>query len=182
MSAVLRNLPFRAEEDEVVVGSERVRIKPYQIVLWVSLSAREVLELPARAQRFPAIIDTGHNHYFSINAQLASRWAGLAAGALPLTGAIRVRGQRLALHAASLWIHPNRPGRRDELSGAQPLLVKLSRGIALHPGVGREPGLPLLGLRALVENQLHVTVDAERCVVRMRTPDWRTALARWLLA
>jgi hypothetical protein len=39
----------------------------------------------------------------------------------------------------------------------------------------------LLGLRALVWNKLHFTMDPGRCVVNLRTPDWRTKLLRWLL-
>ena len=46
MTAILRRLPFHENADEVAVGLERVRIRPYQIIVWVSLSAKSVLELP----------------------------------------------------------------------------------------------------------------------------------------
>ena len=40
--------------------------------------------------------------------------------------------------------------------------------------------LPLLGLRAILSNNLHVAIDGERASVTVRTPDWRTRLLSWL--
>jgi hypothetical protein len=40
--------------------------------------------------------------------------------------------------------------------------------------------LPVLGLRALAVNKLHLLVDSECQLVHLRTPDWRTKLLRWL--
>ncbi len=62
MTAVLRNLPYRGDADEVSVGLERIPILPYQIIIWVSVTARTVLTFPPSAPRIPAILDLGHNH------------------------------------------------------------------------------------------------------------------------
>jgi len=51
MTAVLRNLPYRAESDEAAVGLERIPILPYQIIIWVSITPRTVLRLPPSAPR-----------------------------------------------------------------------------------------------------------------------------------
>ena len=47
MTAVLRNLPYRDEADEVSVGFERIPVLPYQIIVWVSVTARTRTETPA---------------------------------------------------------------------------------------------------------------------------------------
>src|SRR5947199_7419472 len=113
MTAILRQLPFLERENEVHVGSERVNIKPYQIILWVSVTTRRILELPPGAPRFPVILDTAHNHNFSIQSNHLEQWAGVQAAALPPRHRIRERGRHASLHVANLWIHRNRPGERD---------------------------------------------------------------------
>jgi len=41
------------------------------------------------------------------------------------------------------------------------------------------PRLPVLGLRALTQNQVHVAIDPERMRVSLRTPDWTTKILGW---
>lgn len=179
MTAILRDLPFRERADEVSCGLERVPIKPYQIIVWVSLTARKVLELPPHVPRFPAILDTGHNHNFSIHERHIVDWARLSREQLPRRGRTTVDEEKISLHAAIVWIHPNVPGQRDQFTEQAPYCLELPEGIAIRPGADI-PRLPLLGLRALVRNKLHFTMDPERCVVQLRTPDWRTKLQRLL--
>jgi len=180
MTSVLCQLPFLETEDEVHVGLERVPIKPYQIIAWFSLTARNVLELPPQTPRFPAIIDTAHNHNFSIQATHLARWASLQEAALPVLSRVRERGRYPPLYAANLWVHPNRPGKRDEFSGKPAFLFRLKQGIAVYPSGVDFPRLPLVGLRSLVRSRLHLTIDPDRCMVNLRTSDWLTRLLRWL--
>jgi hypothetical protein len=50
------------------------------------------------------------------------------------------------------------------LGDQEPLTLKLEEGIAIYPDdVGLR--LPVLGLRALTQNQLHVAIDPERMQV-----------------
>jgi hypothetical protein len=180
MTAVLRDLPFLEVADEVMVGRERVPLKAYQIIVWVSLSPSEVLELPPRAHRFPAILDTGHGHNCSIQDRQLTDWASLDLRVLPARGRLREGGRYVPVHAANLWLHANVAGTRDDLSDSPPCLVRLDRGIAVYPGQGGYPRLPLVGLRTLVRNGLYLSLDPERCVVNLRTLDWKTKLLRWL--
>jgi hypothetical protein len=61
----------------------------------------------------------------------------------------------------------------------EPHPLKLQQGIAVYPeDIG--PRLPVLGLRALTQNQLHVAIDPERMRVSIRTPDWSTKTVGWL--
>ncbi len=180
MASILRDLPFRVERDEVHVGGQRVTVRPYQIIVWVSLAGWRTSVLPPQAPRFPALLDTGLNHHFSIRAEHLSAWAQLPVGGIRQVGDIRIGAQRLALHGAHLWLHANVPGHRDRFRDVPARRLLLDRGIAVYPAGSAFPPLPTLGVRALVHNRLHLVVDSERCVVQLRTPDWHTRLLRWL--
>jgi hypothetical protein len=172
---------FPRRRDEVTVGLERIAIKPYQIITWISITARPGLALPPDTPRLPVILDTGHSHNLSIQDRHLADWARLDPATLPQIRTIRERGRQVPLHAANVWIHPNLPGKRDEPSRAASFLLWLDRGIAMHPAASQFPRLPLLGLRAFVRNQLHFTLDSARRAVSLRTPDWRTKIGRWLM-
>ncbi len=83
MSAILRGVPFLAREDELGVGLERIRIRPYQIIVWVSVVPKTILQLGATVSRFPALLDTGRNHNFSIQRQHLLRWVAIDASTVP---------------------------------------------------------------------------------------------------
>src|SRR5207249_2928359 len=130
-------------------------------------------KLPPNARRFPAILDTGHNHTLAISEQQLREWVGWTPQAAPLIDHIRVRGHKLPVVPAHIWICRNRPGKRDEILNGPPFCVELGSGIAVFPdGTPGTPRLPLLGLRALRSAGLHLTVNCRRGLVTLRTP-WR---------
>jgi len=169
MPRILHQLPITAVGDLVFVGQEMARVKAFQIIAWASITAGEVLDLPHALHRFPVIVDTGHTHNFSIQEQHLGRWAGLRRESLHRLGATREGERRVPLYAAHLWIHPNRPGRRDEFVDEPPYRLLMEQGIAVFPDEENHPRLPLLGLRALLFNKLHFTVDGKRKQVFLRT-------------
>ena len=154
-------------------------VRPYQIIVWVSVSIRELLEWDARTPRLPAILDPGNNHNFSISRGHLLRWAGIDSKLLDLLGEIRERGQKLPLHAAALWLHSNRPGTREVQPDAAPCRLTLTKGLALYPDA-TGARLPLVGLRALTQNHLYLTIDGQQRSASLRTPDWGTRVLRWL--
>jgi hypothetical protein len=180
MSKILDHLPVVPRDDSVRVRDETIRVKQAEIIIWVSLSVKSVLLWDPAAPRFPAVLDTGHTHNFSIQEQHLGRWAGIGPESLHLLGHVRHAGKRIPLHAANMWVHRNVHGERDRLREEPPCLLRLPRGIAVHPSSDAYPRLPLLGLRAILSNQLSLAVDGERQQVTLRTPDWRTRLLRWL--
>jgi hypothetical protein len=154
----------------VNAGAEVVRVKPLQIALRVSLTRRGLSGLGS-APPFPALLDTGNNHNFSIQSRHLLRWAGLDRGPLPTLGAVSERGKRIPLLGADLWIHPNRPGQLETWPGRPPFRLTLDGGIVVYPDDGLNyPRLPLLGLRAMTDNRLRLTVDGARRLVSLRTP------------
>ena len=66
MSTILRRLPFAERDDIAFVRGERVRVKAYQIIAWVSLSTERASTWEPGMPSFPMILDPGHNHNFSI--------------------------------------------------------------------------------------------------------------------
>ena len=169
MPTILRKLPFSQSDDLAFVRGESVRIKAYQIIAWVSLSLKGVEILEAGTPSFPAIIDPGHNHNFSIQEDHITEWAGLRQQTLPLIGHIREGGSQVPLQGANVWIHPNEPGQRDRFASRKPYCLSLPRGIAVYPSGSGFPPLPLLGLRALATNNLTLTIDGKRRQVHLRT-------------
>ena len=65
MVRLLHRLPVPERDAVTFVRDEMVPIAAYEIVVWVSLAPRHVLD-PSRLARFPALVDTGHTHNFSI--------------------------------------------------------------------------------------------------------------------
>jgi len=127
--------------------------------------------------RFPAILDTGNNHNLSISRGHLVRWAGLQPEVLRIIRAKRERQQRIPLHDASVWLHRNRPGERA-LTDQKPLPLNLEEGIAIYAD-DLGPRLPVLGLRALTRNRIHLAIDTERMRASLRTPDWSTKITGW---
>jgi hypothetical protein len=56
---IIRDLPFLDQPRVVEVGGELVRIKPYQVVVWVSLADLGAAPFDTRTPRIPAVYDTG---------------------------------------------------------------------------------------------------------------------------
>jgi hypothetical protein len=175
---ILDRLPILTQDTLTFVREESVRLKEAQFIVWVRLSATRTTELNPATPCFPAILDTGHTHNLAIQHQHLIRWAGLLPETLRLLGHIRHSGQSVPLHAAKLWLHYNEP--RKMTASPNHLLLDLPRGIAVFPDRENYPRLPLLGLRAILSNKLHLAIDGERNMVNLRTPDWRTWLLRWL--
>jgi len=81
---------------------------------------------------------------------------------------MRTHDRVIPLHGASVWLHANVPGRRDEFSRARPFLLEITE--ALHYlGADLYPRLPLLGARAMRAAKLRVSIDYSKCRVTVNT-------------
>jgi len=172
MPAILRRLPVPSKPVYLTVQGATVRIKPHQIPVWVSLTPRELPEWDPKAPKFLALLDTAHNHYFALQQRHLQEWGGIwAQGSRPL-GHIAVNRRRIPLLEADLWIHPNVPGQLVP-SGQAPFRLFLKDGLAVYPDDGsNHPRLLLVGLRAILDNQLHLAVSGWRRAVTLRTRRW----------
>jgi hypothetical protein len=176
---ILDRLPIPQTDRVVSVGTDYVRLKKDQIIVWISLTADDVVRWKPTAQVMPAILDTGHTHHFAIQNQHVVLWAGMQPDRMHALGNIRHGNEKIPLYALRVWLHGN---RRNEmaLAGNEPRFLDMPEGIAVFPAAARYPRLPLLGLRALVGNQLYLTVNGQRESVTLRTPDWKTRLLSWM--
>ncbi len=179
MPTILRRLPFFEGPTAVVVAGNRIPIKPYQIIVWVSVATRRQGGLGPNALRLPAILDTGLSHNFAVREEHLIEWGGVPVQVLPTLGHARVSGLSANLLDGDVWLHPNRPGERDEFLDRPAFRLELHRGIAVFPReTPHAPRLPLLGLRGLRRTQLQLAIDSRSCRVSLRTP-WRFWPSGW---
>lgn len=133
MSKILDRLPIATRDDVVSVRGEPVRLKQAEIIVWVSVTPKSAVGWNPTTPCFPAILDTGHTHNFSIQEQQLLRWAGLPPELLRVFGRVRQAGKRIPLHAANVWVHRNVRGERDLLGHEPPYLLNLPRGSLFTP-------------------------------------------------
>jgi len=171
MPRLLDRVPIPERPIEVVVHGERVRLRAHQIVVWVAITQR--LDRPPRPTMapFPAILDTGHTHSLALQQRHLIDWAGVRPDALRHFGAVRDRdrGRRLELRAATIWAFRNQPGSREQLADRPPVPLGGTPGIAIYPGGVEFPRLPILGLQAIVDNDLVLVVNGRRREATLRT-------------
>jgi hypothetical protein len=115
-----------------------VLVRPYQIIFRMSLELNGVLSAD-----FPAILDTGHNLNFSISEEHLRNWAVMQ---LHTIGTAKVNNVQVDLRKANVAVHSRTP-----------TILRLDEGIAVHD---KMPRLPILGLRALVKNDIKLVVKA----------------------
>jgi hypothetical protein len=164
MKTIIDRCPFYDRETIVETASGPVPIRAYQVVVWVSLSVRAVV-----SPRFPAVLDTGHSHNFSIREEELKAWTGLVPEAMEVVGSIRVNNRLVLLREADLVLRENVPGSRDAIRG-EPHLLETTQGIVIHKsGDPVAPRLPVLGLRALVRNKLRLVIDGPAMTVSLES-------------
>jgi hypothetical protein len=150
MPVILRDLPFFVDKTTAFVHGRYVSIKGDQIIVWVGITEGQDGEFDSRLPFFPAILDTGLTHSFSIQHHHLIHWAGLDPRSLERLGETRIHGDLIPLFDAYVWIRPNKSGERDQFIDQVPFRLDVNTGIAVYPeAMSRAPRLPLLGLRAL---------------------------------
>jgi hypothetical protein len=167
--SVLRDLPFFDRETRAATPTGEVIVRPFQIVIWVSITPQHVINLDAAAPRFPAVLDTGNNHNFSLREEHLLSWAGAVPSQHFDRGQINIAGQAVPLVTANVWLHPNKAGQRDAFSKRPAVCLELPEGIAVYPSQALNAvRLPTLGLRALARNGLRLVIDGRNLRVNLQ--------------
>jgi hypothetical protein len=157
---LLDRLPIAGRPHLLTVRGELVEIYRNQIVVWVSINDR--------SRPFPALLDTGHSHNFSIGAGQLKRWTGAI---LEKVGELDISGTVVSQFGAELRIHANVRGGA-QLSGKSHAL-EVPQGISVfEEGSPNAPRLPLIGLRTIIANKLTLAIDGERRQVILTTMRW----------
>ena len=173
MARILRRLPFGSRTIEF--RDEIIRTRLDQIIVWVSIDSPRSPSWNPVNPRFPAILDSGNSHILLMTRQQAIVWTGFNPEYFEQQKTIRLGNLLIPQRRANLWLHPNRFGQRDEFSTLPPFLLNCPNGIVIcEDDNPQAPRLPLLGLRALVQNRLILTIDGGRKHVHLRTafPWW----------
>jgi hypothetical protein len=171
MPVILHDLPFFDHVTTVEVDGQRYRVLARQHLIWVSVGHVALREPSPGTPRFPAIYDSGFTDAFLIHRDQLRRFAGIHPQYLAaFDDFLRTRGRRIPLHAANVWLHPNRRGKRDEFSGAAPFLLKIRRGIGICDDSDGFPRLPLLGPLAFRPSGMEVCIDHATYHINARTP------------
>jgi hypothetical protein len=179
---ILDRLPIPKERTSLRFGGRYITIHADQIVVWMSVHMSGVLAPEGNIPRFPALLDTGNNFGFSLRDRHLREWAGIDPDLLKDRGDVEINGQAVTCREATVWLYPNVPGRQDAASDRPPLRLELVKGIGVHAPDTVPPGprLPLLGLPALLENDLDFWLDPERRHVTVRPRTWRRPFIRLL--
>lgn len=169
MSTILKRLPVLDTHPTATVGNDSIRLRPGQIVAWVSVSAKKVLDFDRRMPRFPVLIDTGSNHGLTLTADHLVRWAGIQPEFFRLLGYALVNRERVERREATVWLHFNRPGTWLEVLEREPFRLAAEHGIAVAQG--SNPRIPLLGVQAFLDNELEFRLCGNTRVVTVKTPN-----------
>jgi hypothetical protein len=182
MTKILDRLPILGTRTSVRFGDRHVTVLADQMLVWVSINLAGMPQPEKTTPRIPALLDPGNNFGFAIRYRHLREWAGMDPGSLGLLGTVEIDGQSVQRREASVWIYPNVPGAREVAEGKQPHLLELKRGIAIYPRDAEPPGprLPLVGLPALVSNDLDCWIDPETRQITVQTRTWRRRLVRLL--
>lgn len=173
MPVLLDGLTFAATPTTLTVAGWPlpVTLKPYQVLVTVSVTPAGTDRLPADALPMPAILDTGHNHTLSLREDHLTAvgfpqpwpWSSTPLRVRDTSGTEREVPRLLA----DVWLHGD--------SGTSPYPLRLGfRGIACYLPTGIVPGphLPLLGMAALcagsVSLEMHCRPDGG--TVRLTVP------------
>jgi hypothetical protein len=168
VSTILRG-PFFGKTT-IEVPSGRIDLRAPKIIVGISLTpVGEADALPQGVITLPAILDTGFNRTLEIDERHLVHWAGLRKEHLKPAAKNRFHeGRKYDLYEASIWLHrtlyagPRTPPARP------PLLLEESRQVRIMAPVGKpNPRLPLLGLMALIENNLKASIDGENSHFRI---------------
>jgi hypothetical protein len=176
---ILRGSFFRNKEIQVLSG--RVDLRPPKIIVGLSLtSVSERDSFPQGVITLPAILDTGFNRTLEIDEWHLVHWAGLHKEHLESIEKDKSQeGRKYDLCRANLWLHRTPYTGPRTPSARSPLLLENSRQVRVMASIGKpNPRLPLLGLMALVENNLHLSVDGERSHFRIEK-SLRSSLWGW---
>jgi len=167
---ILNRLPYSKKHSTLSVREEIVSVKPYQIIVWVSVAPASPREWNPATPAFPAILDIGTNHNFVISRSHLVRWGGIQPEFLRRLGTTRLDDKRLITREADIWLYSNWKGQLEYRREKPPYRLNLNEGIIIRPdeGIRRTP-LPLLGLRALTHNELVTIIDGARLEVTIRT-------------
>jgi hypothetical protein len=179
---IIDRLPIPDKRTSLQFQNRYTTIHRNQILVWVSVHLSGALEPEVDRPKFPALMDTGNNFDFSMQDRQLREWAGIEPGLLVGLGDIEINGKVVTCRRATVWLYPNVPGSLEAASGTPPLELTMPRGIAVYGqnDIPAGPRLPLLGLPALLNNDLDLWLDPQQRQISVQQHGWSRGLIRLL--
>ncbi len=152
------------------VAGTLLRIGAFQLTVEVSLTLPGCRRLPDGTSRFPAVLDTGHSHNFSIRQSHLEDFAGVRPDDLVRLRSVKLRDSsgiehRIAAFDADIWLHPRR-------ADADPVRLELDGGFTCYQDHDPIPGppFPLVGARGLVTAGISLAIDYNKLLFSIEFP------------
>ena len=153
---ILEDYPISGKEEAIAAPHGYHTLNAYQAVVTVYLDIRGRL-----TSAFPAFLDPGHNHNFSISEQHLRDWLGVDPASLNVLRQIRFDDRLVPLAEADVVLLRNKKATRD-INPKDPYVFHFSqdKGIMVH----KTPiaPLPILGMRGIMRNDLKLLFDGQR--------------------
>lgn len=162
MALLIDRLPIPSAKRSIALpGGGTIVAKPWQSLVWISITPPQVLELTPATPRFLAVLDTGFNQTLLIQDRHLEEWAGIKASELDVfPGESAVYGQQVwPFRMADIWLHANVPGQQDSTSNIQSMCLEAHPGILIVSERERPQRLPLLGMRAMARNRMQLQIE-----------------------
>ena len=103
---ILDDLPYFDEMTDASFDHKVVKVKAYQIIVWMSLtrplSIEAFLGLDPPPRRFPAVLDTGLSHNFLMREEHLHEWANQSLQDFSMLRQMKVNGVPVPLYEADL--------------------------------------------------------------------------------
>ena len=153
---ILDALPIYRDDSIIIVQGEAIQVWKNQIIVWLSFHDTD--------RPFPAILDTGHSHNLSVAKRHWDRWSPVA---MKQIGVVKVGRYTAPQSEVTVFIHRNLR-RANMIRGA--FQLNLEKGVTVIPDDSpAAPRLPLLGLKAMLDNNLRLMIDGRRKEVTLRS-------------
>jgi len=173
---ILTSWAYSSHFRRVCFGGNDAIIRAEQPMVWLVLTPPGVRVIsPDKQPCFPAIMDTGYAGRLLLNVRHIPAWSGLQTSQLVRSSVSEtVFGQTLSRYEVTAWLLPSDPTVDPESAYAHPFVMKIEHGATVMarsaaPPWNQRPEIPLIGLSAMAENHLVLTIDARARQIDLET-------------
>ena len=163
MLTIIDGCPLSGPGKATLADGSQVALSAGQAIVWMSVTARNVVILPTDWPRFPAVLDTGFNANLLISERQLHNWARIDAADLaplpPMTVRRRIGEQLVPSCQATLWIHRFDPAVPAGTGPLPPVALYPNGGVLVIPASLGETRLPLIGMELFRSCALRVVFE-----------------------
>lgn len=143
---------------------DRLDVRPPKVILAMSITMPKEREFSAGLEAIPVILDTGFNRTLQISERHLDDWTSIAKHKLKVLDTTTIDGRAAKIYSANLWLHRTPYKSPSPWDYSNPLLLTAISRIYVVSASGADcwPRIPVLGLEAILKNNLHLSLDARK--------------------